>query len=131
MTEKQQALFDLLQSQPNLSAVTSEDCICVSNDEGIDAFVYIGDKQIIAETALFPADLVKDTGKLNEHILQSHSIVPLTSVGLRRINDEDYYVAFGALSTDSKDEVIVEEIETLFENVPEFIELYSEHFSSN
>ncbi len=131
MTEKQQAIFELFKAHPDWTVEAENDCISISNDEGLDAFLYAGDTQIVAETVLFPASMVSDVDKLNAHVLRSHRIVPLTTVGVSNVNGEDYYVAFGALSIDSKDEVLIEEVETLFNNVPEFIELYSEHLSSN
>ena len=103
------------------------DCLSFSNDEGVDAFLFLGDSQIIVETALFPLNSVEDLSALNEVILRSHQLVPLTTVGIKQINNEDYYVAFGALSSDSKEEVVIQEVETLFENVADFLDLYSDY----
>ena len=123
------ALKELAHSQPAWVVEPEGDCLSISNDEGIDAFVYVGERQILIETALFPAVSVTDAAALNELVLRSHHLLPLTAICINKIAGEEYYVAFGALSVDSKDSVIVEEIETLFANVGEFLELYTEHLN--
>jgi uncharacterized protein YjfI (DUF2170 family) len=130
MSEKQGAILALLQKETDWTVDPEDKCLSITNDEGIDAFLFAGETQIIIETILFPADIVKDVPALDAHILRSHRIVPLSTVGISSINGKDYYVAFGELSVDSKNEVLIEEVEALFTNVPEFIELYSEHFTS-
>jgi uncharacterized protein YjfI (DUF2170 family) len=64
---------------------------------------------------------------MNEEILKSHMIFPLTSVGITNVADEEYYTAFGALSSQSKGESIMIEVETLFQNVAAFIDAYQDH----
>ncbi len=119
----------LAESQSTWVVDAEGDCLSISNDEGIDAFIYVGDQQIIAETALFPAAKVTDQAMMNDLILRTHHLLPLTTICINRIGGEDYYAAFGSLSVDSKESVIVEEIETLFANVSEFLELYNEHLT--
>ena len=105
------------------------DCLSITNDEGLDAFIYVGDRQILAETALFPAAKITDKATLNDLILRTHHLLPLTTICISKIGGEDYYAAFGSLSVESKESVVVEEIETLFANVGEFLELYKEHLN--
>jgi uncharacterized protein YjfI (DUF2170 family) len=76
---------------------------------------------------LFSSDEVKDKVLMNEEILKSHMIFPLTSVGITNVADEEYYTAFGALSSQSKGESIMIEVETLFQNVAAFIDAYQDH----
>lgn len=116
----------LIEDQSSWVAEAEGECLTVSNDEGVDVFVYVGGQQILVETALFAAQNVTDKTQLNDLILRSHQLVPLTTIGLKPIGSEDYYVAFGALSVDSKNSVVIEEIEALFDNVSEFLDLYSE-----
>lgn len=115
----QQALSWVIQSE--------EACLSVSNDEGIDAFIYVGEQQIIVEAPLFPLASVQNVMGLNDLILRTHQLQPLTTIGIKTIASEDYYIAFGALSVDSKDHVVVEEVETLFANVGDFLELYTQY----
>jgi uncharacterized protein YjfI (DUF2170 family) len=126
MTWSNNSLKQLAEQQPDWVVETQGDCLAVSNDEGIDTFIYIGNQQIIVETALFPASDVSDVAALNELILKTHHLLPLTAICINQIAEQDYYVAFGALSIDSKDSVIVEEIETLFANTGEFLDLYNQ-----
>ncbi|NVK72173.1 MAG: DUF2170 family protein [Oceanospirillaceae bacterium] len=122
-------LLKLIEIQPDWDVTSEGDCLNISNDEGIDVFVYIGNQQILVETPLFSSASVKDKNVLNDLVLRSHQLVPLTSICINKIGNEEYYVAFGALSTDSKDSVILEEIETLFNNVTEFLDLYSDYLN--
>ncbi len=127
MSWNKESIVGLARLQPDWTVEQEGDCLSISNDEGVDAFVYAGSQQLIAEVALFPQSQVKDTVVLNEMILRSHHILPLTAICLKEIAGQSYYVAFGALSIESKESVIIEEIETLFNNVGEFLELYAEH----
>ncbi|GLS27243.1 DUF2170 family protein [Marinibactrum halimedae] len=127
MAWTQTSLKELIEQQPNWVVEDEGNCISISNDEGVDAFVYAGETQIIVEAILFPAKNVGNKAGLNDLVLRTHQLVPLTTIGITTIDREDYYVAFGALSADSKDSVVIEEIETLFTNVDEFLELYSDH----
>lgn len=127
MSWTKNTLQALVEAQPSWVVDAAGECLTVSNDEGIDAFIYAGQNQIVAETALFPASSVSDAAALNALILRSHQLVPLTTIGINNIGGDDYYVAFGSLSVDSKESVVVEEIETLFDNVTEFLDLFSEY----
>lgn len=120
-------LKELADSQPSWAVDTKGDCLSITNDDGIDAFIYVGDQQIIAETTLFPASMVADKATLNDLILRTHNLLPLTTVCINTIGEEEFYSAFGSLSVDSNGSAIVEEIETLFANVGEFLELYKDH----
>jgi len=128
MTWNNEKLRQLAEQHPDWVVEAEGECLSISNDEGVDAFVYVGEKQIVVETILFPVDQVEDEAALNKLILQTHQLVPLTTIAIKNIAGENYYVAFGALSVSSKDEVVVEEIETLFANVGDFLDLYAEHF---
>jgi uncharacterized protein YjfI (DUF2170 family) len=127
MTRSIDSLKLLVESQQDWVVETEGDCLSLSNDEGIDAFAYVGDQQIIIESALFAADSVADTAALNDLILRTHQLVSLTAISISKIDGQDYYVAFGALSSDSKDSVIIQEIETLFSNINDFLDLYGEY----
>ncbi len=127
MTCSIDSLKILAESQPDWVVEQEGDCLNLSNDEGIDAFAYVGEQQIIIESALFAAGSVDDTAALNDLILRTHQLLSLTAISIKKIDGQDYYIAFGALSSDSKDSVIVQEIETLFSNVNDFLDLYSEH----
>ncbi len=109
-------------------AITSEDgCLCITNDDGIDAYLAISGEQIIVESLLFSKNQVKDIALLNEEILKTHQIFPLTTIGITQVGGEDYYMAFGALSSQSKEESILLEIQMLFQNIEAFLDAYQDH----
>lgn len=127
MAWKIDGIHELALAQEDWAVEKEGEVLAISNDEGVDAFLYAGEHQIVVETVLFPLAAVKDVAALNTLILDTHQFLPLSTVGVNEINGEKYYVAFGALSTESKAEVLLEEIATLFANVPEFLELYAQH----
>nr|WP_300308150.1 DUF2170 family protein [Halomonas sp.] len=103
------------------------DCLRITNEDGLDAYLAVSGEQIVVESVLFSREDVKDEAGLNEKILRTHQIFPLTTIAISTINGEDYYIAFGALFSESKPESIVTEVESLFGNIPAFLEAYEEH----
>ncbi len=130
MTWDLDSITALAAQQDDWSIEAEDHCLSISNDEGVDAFVYPGEQQLIVEALLFPQSSVNDTATLNALILRTHQLQPLTTIGIKHFAGEDYYIAFGALSSESKPSVVVEEIETLFANVGEFLELYAEFLTN-
>lgn len=129
MSWNQDSIKTLAESQPHWLVEKEGDCLSISNDEGIDAFLYAGGQQIIVESPLFAKRSVTDPVALNDLILRTHQLQPLSTIGIKTIGNEDYYIAFGALSAQSPDSVVLEEINTLFANVGDFLELYAEHLT--
>lgn len=125
MTWNTQTLQEMLTNHGEWEVNLEGDCINLTNDDGIDAFVYAGERQLIVEVPLFSEAQVVDVAQMNEKILQTHYLAPLSSIYKKAINEENYYIAFGALSLGSKGDVVLEEISTLFENVDEFLDLYA------
>ncbi|MGP7734842.1 YjfI family protein [Oceanimonas smirnovii] len=122
-----QQLHDLLAKRHGWKCSLENDSLLITNEEGLDAFLAVSGEQIIAETLLFPASVVTDAAALNDTILRTHQLFPLTTVGISHINGDDYYIAFGALSSGSKEESVQIEVETLFRNTEAFLELYQDH----
>lgn len=125
--------WDLPQLEQLLSkrldwAVHSEDgCLCITNEDGLDAYLAISGQQIVVESILFDKGNVKNVAGLNEEVLKTHQMFPLTTVAITNIEDQEYYMAFGALSSQSKEESIVIEVETLFNNVAGFLDAYEDY----
>jgi len=127
MSWNQTSLVELLKGNKEWAVEAEGDCVSISNEEGIHAFAYAGESQLIIESILFPKAQVEDVNALNNLILSTHQLLPLSTVCTQSIDGEEYYIAFGSLSVNSKDVVVIEEVETLFDNVCEFLELYSQH----
>lgn len=101
--------------------------LCVTNEDGLEAYIAVSGSQIIAETPLFTSESVLDAGSLNSEILKTHHILPLTTICIKPVDGHDYYMAFGALSSGSSDDSIIFEIDTLFANVEGFLDLYEDY----
>lgn len=127
MTWDLDQLETLIKGNNDLVITKEESCLLIANSDGLDAWLAISGEQIIVESILFSASEVKDASALNEEILKTHQLFPLTTVGISQVGDTDYYVAFGALSAQSKESSVMIEIETLFQNVASFIDAYQEH----
>jgi uncharacterized protein YjfI (DUF2170 family) len=106
---------------------TENDCLFITNEDGLDAYVAVSGAQIVVESILFASSAVADSKGLNEQILKTHQVFPLTTIGITSVEGEDYYMAFGALSSQSKEESVVIEVATLFDNVAAFLDVYEDY----
>jgi uncharacterized protein YjfI (DUF2170 family) len=129
MTWDLNQLETLLNQHEDLVVTHQENVLLIANSEGLDAWLAISGEQILVESILFNTNEVKDTAAFNEEVLRTHMLFPLTTIGISSIADEDYYVAFGALSSQSKESSIMIEVETLFQNVEAFLDAYQEHLN--
>jgi hypothetical protein len=102
-------------------------CLCITNEDGLDAYLAVSGEQIIVESILFSKNQVTDVAALNEEILRTHQIFPLTTIATTLIDDEEYYLAFGALSSQSKETSVDIEITALFDNVSGFLDAYEDY----
>ncbi|KHT65010.1 cytoplasmic protein [Photobacterium gaetbulicola] len=127
MTWQVSELIPLLSEHDGWAVEASEQTLIVRNEDNIEAFLAVSGEQILVEVLLFSADQVIDPVSLNNDILRTHKMFPLSTIGINEIGGNDYYVAFGSLSSQSKAESIVIEVATLFRNVEAFIELYQDH----
>ncbi|MBQ0756084.1 MAG: DUF2170 family protein [Amphritea sp.] len=122
-------LEELLSQQDGWVVHSENTCLCVTNEDGLDAYVAVSGAQIVIESILFAKNQVSDAAGLNEEILKTHQIFPLTTIGITLVDSEEYYIAFGALSSQSKDESIIIETEALFDNVTGFLDAYEDYLN--
>ncbi|AXD68737.1 DUF2170 family protein [Salmonella enterica] len=86
-------------------------------------------QQIVIETYICPVNTIRDTAEFNLFLLRNQKILPLSSVGITQVKQEEYYVAFGALSLNSSLADVTLEITTLVENaldIAEITQVYSQ-----
>jgi len=121
------ALLALFEQLDDYVSTLEGDAIVITNEDGIESYLTVSGEQILVEALLFPHTQVKDTAALNDEILRTHAAFPLSTVGVRRVNDLDYYTAFGALSSQSKEESILIEVEALYQNISDMLTAYSPH----
>ncbi|KLV09811.1 MULTISPECIES: DUF2170 family protein [Photobacterium] len=127
MTWQLSELHTLLSEHEGWQVEANEQTLIIRNEDNIEAFLAIAGEQILVEVLLFAQHQVKDVAALNEEILRTHKLFPLSTIGINEIDHTSYYVAFGSLSSQSKAESVVIEVATLFRNVEAFIELYQDH----
>lgn len=120
-------LIPVLSEHEGWQVEANEQTLILRNEDNIEAFLAVAGEQILVEVLLFAQQQVKDVNALNNDILRTHKMFPLSTIGINEIDGNSYYVAFGSLSSQSKAESIVIEVATLFRNVEAFIDLYQDH----
>ncbi|MGR9052844.1 MAG: DUF2170 family protein [Gammaproteobacteria bacterium] len=118
------SLKDLFDRQPSYAVSLEHDCLLITNEEEIVAYLTVSGEQMIVESLLFAAGSVDDRNGLNDRILRTHKFFPLTTIGIVNVDGEDYYAAFGALSSQSKEEVVRIEVDFLFQNVKGMLDAF-------
>mgnify|MGYP003573817001 CR=1 FL=1 len=126
MTWTLSQLKDVIGNHGGWLVQEEENCLCITNEDGLDAYLAVSGEQIIIESVLFPKAHVRDVAGLNEEVLRTHQI-PLTTIATNIIDGEEYYLAFGALSSGSKEQSILIEINSLFGNVTGFLDAYEDY----
>ncbi|WP_257265807.1 YjfI family protein [Endozoicomonas sp. ONNA2] len=111
----------------------TEPCLEISMAEFGDLPIYlsVSGEQIIADAVLWPLSMVKNPVALNDEVLRTHKLFPLSTISLDRFLDgSEYYTIFGALSSSSSLQNIVQEITTLAANAIKASEAYGSHLTS-
>ncbi|PSV14278.1 DUF2170 domain-containing protein [Photobacterium kishitanii] len=117
-------LVEILSKNDQWKIEQTDQTIIIRNQDGVSAYVALAGEQILVEAPLFPMAMVTDVVKLNDTILRTHEMFPLTNISIHTVDGDDYYIAFGSLSSQSKQESILIEVVTLFVNVEGFLEMY-------
>lgn len=90
----------------------------------LSVFIAISGEQIIVETWLWPLVAVADPAAFNAHVLATHKLLPLSTVGIETIGGVSGYTMFGALDARSSLANLMFEIETLADNTLEASEAW-------
>ncbi len=99
----------------------------VMNEYGdLPLFLTVSGEQILVEAMLWSASDVKDVAIFNETVLRTHKYFPLSNISLDRIDGDDCYQMYGALSSASGMQDVIFEIEILASNVIQATQAYSE-----
>jgi len=135
------ALYDALQLVPLFTSGRAEieliDGVSpvlhiVMNEFGdLPVFLTVAGEQILVEALLWSVDDVKNEAAFNEAILRTHKYFPLSTISLDKIDGDDCYHMFGALSSHSSLLNVVHEIEILASNVIQATEAYAEFFTES
>ncbi len=87
---------------------------CAQGD--LPVVLAIGERQILMEVALVERSEFAHPEKIDYYLMTTHKYLPLSTIAIQNIAGEDWYVIFGALSTHSKIEVVIEELLELVSN---------------
>lgn len=98
----------------------------IRNVDDVPVHLVVTEEQMLVETILFPESVIEDVASFDNTMMFAQKGLPLSSVGKSQINNETYYVAFGALSSASKLDNVELEITVLYQNIAELL-----HFSSD
>lgn len=71
---------------------------------------------MIIETFICPVSSISNPDEFNTFLLRNQKLMPLSSVGISSVQQEEYYIVFGALSLKSSLEDILLEITSLVDN---------------
>ncbi|HBS9599189.1 TPA: DUF2170 family protein [Klebsiella pneumoniae] len=126
-----QALASALQQAVELNVkidYNDHSFIIIMNDYGdLQLNVLFTSRQIIIETIICPLSAIQRQDLFNAFILRHQKLLPLSSVAISRLKNDEYYVAFGALSLNSSLEDVVLEIATLAANALDLAELIEQY----
>ncbi len=126
-----QALASALQQAAELNVkidYNNHSFIIIMNDYGdLRLNVLFTSRQIIIETIICPLSAIQRQDLFNAFILRHQKLLPLSSVAISRLKNDEYYVAFGALSLNSSLEDVVLEIATLAANALNLAELIEQY----
>ncbi len=126
-----QALASALQQAAELNVkidYNDHSFIIIMNDYcDLRLNVLFTSRQIIIETIICPLSAIQRQDLFNAFILRHQKLLPLSSVAISRLKNDEYYVAFGALSLNSSLEDVVLEIATLAANALDLAELIEQY----
>lgn len=98
---------------------------------GLPVFIAVVGEQIIVDTVLVDQAAITDPVKLNDAVLRSRELFPLSSIGIETMpNGQTVYNIFGSLSSASSLTNVVTEIFTLVENVQRATEAFAGFFKT-
>ncbi|EGT0661549.1 DUF2170 family protein [Citrobacter werkmanii] len=98
------------------------------NDYGdLPLSILLTSRQIIIETVICPVSSIHQQNEFNLFLLRNQKLLPLSSVGISRVQQDEYYVAFGALSLNSSLDDVVLEMTTLADNALDLAEITEEY----
>ena len=100
MTWNPLALATALQTVPeqNIDVTNSESVLIIKmNDYGdLQINILFTSRQMIIETFICPVSSISNPDEFNTFLLRNQKMMPLSSVGISSVQQEEYYIVFGA-----------------------------------
>ncbi|MFJ7174136.1 YjfI family protein [Citrobacter freundii] len=126
-----QLLAEAVQTLPELNIdidYNEQSLIIKMNDYGdLSLGILFTSRQIIIETVICPVSSINQQNEFNIFLLRNQKLLPLSSVGISRVQQDEYYIAFGALSLNSSLDDVVLEMTTLADNALDLAEITEEY----
>ncbi|QLR74732.1 DUF2170 family protein [Citrobacter freundii] len=113
----------------NIDIISNEQSLIIKMNDYGDLLLSIlfTSRQMIIETVICPVNNIQHQDAFNLFLLRNQKLLPLSSVGISRVRQDEYYVAFGALSLNSTLEDVVLEMITLVDNALDLAEITEEY----
>lgn len=113
----------------NIDIISNEQSLIIKMNDYGDLLLSIlfTSRQMIIETVICLVNNIQHQDAFNLFLLRNQKLLPLSSVGISRVRQDEYYVAFGALSLNSTLEDVVLEMTTLVDNALDLAEITEEY----
>ncbi|MCB2077740.1 MAG: DUF2170 family protein [Novosphingobium sp.] len=92
----------------------------------LDVLMVASGDQVLCSVMLIEAAAIPQRESFERTLLSVHKLVPLSTFGLTRIDGDEWYELFGALSARSDAEALIEEVAMLATNAVDAAEWISE-----
>lgn len=100
--------------------------ITVKERGGLVVLMVATGEQILCSVLLTPCDEVPDRAQFERRVLATHKTIPLSKFGITEAGGAEWYELFGALSSRSEAEQVIEEVAVLVTNSLEAAEWIGE-----
>lgn len=94
--------------------------VLTRKDEGdLEIFIVASNSQVLVSTPLIALSQIGDVAGWNERLMRMNKMMPLSTVGIADTANGPVYEIYGALSSMSHPDQVIEEIEALTDNALE------------
>ena len=83
---------------------------------GLDVLMVASGEQILCSVLLTPCETVPERSQFERRALSMHKLIPLSNFGISEIGGTEWYELFGALSSRSSADALIEEVAVLASN---------------
>lgn len=102
--------------------------IVTDEDRGAICRVSIRTGDTVMDTPITPVSSVKSEAEVNAVMMRENPDIDLSNVCIKQFGSEEWFMLDGQLSSNSKDTVMLEELDTLCDNVLELKVIFKQKF---
>ncbi|MFD3306123.1 DUF2170 family protein [Alteromonas macleodii] len=129
--------IDKIWNNETLSELFSNEGLQVQEVEGallvtlphmadLDVTVVASEDKILMQSNVQPLSTIDDEDKMNALFMRNNHHMPLSHVGISKFEGAEWYCVSGELSSISKAEVVMQEINVLSANAHELAEVFAD-----